>query len=117
MNMAKTKTLIDVTKIADKLSAIVGLEHVVDSHDLRFAKYDHATFDVEHLPWFAVQPNCVQEVQALVRLANDEGWQLYPVSRGNNWGYGNAIPTGPGQIVVDLSRMNLIEEVNEKLGY
>lgn len=42
---------------------------------------------------------------------------LHAISRGKNWGYGDARPPKPGQVVVDLSRMNRILEVNVPLGY
>ncbi|MDP7638626.1 MAG: FAD-binding protein, partial [Candidatus Hydrogenedentes bacterium] len=42
---------------------------------------------------------------------------LYPISRGKNWGYGDACPTTDGAAIVDLSRMNQIVEVNTDLAY
>ncbi|MEX0886352.1 MAG: FAD-binding protein, partial [Phycisphaeraceae bacterium] len=47
----------------------------------------------------------------------EAGLKLHPVSRGCNWGYGDAAPPGPGQAVLDLSSMNRILEVNAELGY
>ena len=53
-------------------------------------------------------PESVAEVIALVKQAALEGRQLYPVSTGLNWGYGDDRPPQPGCELVRLSRMNRI---------
>ena len=65
----------------------------------------------------AVAPASVEELQAIVRLANQHKTPLWPVSRGKNLGYGTAAPRMPGSIVLDLGRMNRILEVDATLGY
>lgn len=40
----------------------------------------------------AVAPSSAEEVQAIVRLANQYKTPLWPVSRGKNLGYGQAAP-------------------------
>src|SRR6187455_2126418 len=42
---------------------------------------------------------------------------VYPEARGKNFGYGDAQGTAGGQLIVDLSRMNKILEVNEEQCY
>jgi 4-cresol dehydrogenase (hydroxylating) len=56
----------------------------------------------------------VEEVQAIIRIANQHKTPLWPVSRGKNLGYGAASPKEKGDIILDLSRMNRILDVNEK---
>ena len=68
-------------------------------------------------PSAAVAPQTVEEVQAIVRLANEYRIPLWPVSRGKNLGYGTAAPRLPGSVVLDLGRMNRILEVDPKLAY
>jgi 4-cresol dehydrogenase (hydroxylating) len=65
----------------------------------------------------AVAPATTEEIQAIVRLANEHKTPLWPVSRGKNLGYGAAAPRMPGSIVLDLSRMQQIHELNSELGY
>ena len=65
----------------------------------------------------AVAPANTAEVQAIVRLANEHKTPLWPVSRGKNLGYGANAPRLPGSVVLDLGRMNRIEEINTELGY
>lgn len=64
-----------------------------------------------------VFPTSTPEVEAVVKAANLAGVALHAFSRGKNWGYGSAAPPAPGQVLVDLSRMNRIVEVNDELGY
>ncbi len=42
---------------------------------------------------------------------------LFPISRGKNFGYGEAQGSYANQLIVDMSRMNSIVAINEKLGY
>ncbi len=62
-------------------------------------------------------PSSTAEVLEIVRLAAQYHVGLYPVSRGMNIGYGDKMPVGQGQILVNLERMRQIREVNEELGY
>jgi 4-cresol dehydrogenase (hydroxylating) flavoprotein subunit len=70
----------------------------------------------KHVPVGAVAPKSVGEVQELVRIANKYRQPLWPVSTGKNMGYGMAAPATPGQMVLDLKRMNRILEVDPELG-
>jgi 4-cresol dehydrogenase (hydroxylating) len=65
----------------------------------------------------AVAPASVEEVRAIVRLANEHKTPLWPIARGKNLGYGASAPRMPGTIVLDLGRMNKIIDVDPVLGY
>ncbi len=65
----------------------------------------------------AVAPANVEELQAIVRLANEHKIPLWPISRGKNLGYGTAAPRMAGTVVLDLGRMNKILELDTKLAY
>jgi 4-cresol dehydrogenase (hydroxylating) len=65
----------------------------------------------------AVAPASVEEVRAVVRLANEFKTPLWPTSRGKNLGYGASAPRMPGTIVLDLGRMSRILEWDTDLGY
>lgn len=60
----------------------------------------------------AVAPSSAEQVQAIVRIANEFRVPIYPVSTGRNLGYGGAAPNLDGSVVVDLKRMNRIIEVD-----
>jgi 4-cresol dehydrogenase (hydroxylating) len=65
----------------------------------------------------AVAPSSTEQVQDIVRAANEFRIPLWPVSRGKNFAYGGAAPVLSGSVVLDLNRMNRILEVSEKFGY
>ena len=62
-------------------------------------------------------PHSREEVAAVVKVASTFQIPLYPISCGKNWGYGDACAPTDKQVIVDLSQMNRIIEVNSKLGY
>ncbi|WP_066555926.1 FAD-binding oxidoreductase [Croceicoccus bisphenolivorans] len=65
----------------------------------------------------AVAPQSVEEVQAIVRIANEHSIPLYTISTGRNLGYGGSAPNYSGCVVLDLKRMNRIIEVSESNHY
>ncbi|ANI80194.1 FAD-binding oxidoreductase [Sphingobium sp. EP60837] len=67
----------------------------------------------ERLASAAVAPSNVEEVQAVVRIANRYRIPLYAISTGRNLGYGGAAPAMTGSVVLDLKRMNRILAIDE----
>ena len=61
-------------------------------------------------------PETTAEVQKLVRFANDADVALYPLSTGNNWGYGGGHPVKPHSLIVDMGRFNKIISFDAELG-
>jgi 4-cresol dehydrogenase (hydroxylating) flavoprotein subunit len=70
----------------------------------------------QHVPSGAVAPASVEEVQAVLKVANKYKLPLWPVSTGKNMGYGMATPASTGQMILDLKRMNKIIEIDAELG-
>lgn len=81
------------------------------------ARWERTTLPEAHGIAAVVRPLSVEQVQRVVRAAGTHGATLYPVSRGKNWGYGDATPSVPGSVVVDLSGMDRVREINTELGY
>lgn len=67
------------------------------------------------MPDAVVQPKNKTEIKRLIKAAQKRGWNLIPRGRGTGT-FGGAVPTDGG-IIVDLCRMNRIEEVNVKRHY
>ena len=65
----------------------------------------------------AVAPASLEQVQAVVRAANEHRIPLYPISTGRNLAYGGSAPVYSGSVVLDLKRMNRVLEVNERNAY
>ncbi|HXX71458.1 MAG TPA: FAD-binding oxidoreductase [Candidatus Acidoferrum sp.] len=103
----------------DAFASVVGKPWVLatDLDRETFMDFYAAGDADEHVPSAAVGPQSVEEVRAIVRIANEYKVPLWPISRGKNLGYGAAAPCLTGTVVVDLGRMNKILEVNERFGY
>ncbi len=65
----------------------------------------------------AVAPQTLEQVQAVVRVANQYKVPLYAISTGRNLAYGGSAPVYSGSVVLDLKRMNNVLEVNERNAY
>ncbi|MFC3096910.1 FAD-binding oxidoreductase [Alteraurantiacibacter palmitatis] len=93
-----------------------ALESVLGSGKVFFEDLDRRSYmdkfavdDALHHPAGAVACESVEEVQAVVRVANQYRLPLFPISRGKNLGYGGTAPVLAGSVVLDLSRMKRIE--------
>ncbi|KAL2202345.1 aryl-alcohol oxidase [Sarocladium strictum] len=65
-----------------------------------------------------VAPRKVSDVQAIVRLANNISFPLWPISIGRNSGYGGAGPRVRGSMVLNMGKnMSKILEVNVEGAY
>jgi 4-cresol dehydrogenase (hydroxylating) len=103
-------------RVLAALQGIVGPEHTLTTEsDLK--RYRWCTEPVRRRIGAVVRPGSVEQVQALMRAATASGVALYPISTGHNWGYGSAQPMRDDNVVVDLSRMNHVVEVNSELAY
>jgi 4-cresol dehydrogenase (hydroxylating) len=95
---------------------LLGAEHVLfDAPTLD--RYARSTLPVSTRPKAVLRPASTEEVRRVVVIAGEHGTPLYPISRGKNWGYGDACAPTDGQVIVDLSRMNRILEVDAELAY
>lgn len=98
----------------------LGAQWVITEESAGLAEYrdTFAILDAEHCaPSAAVRPGSVEDVQKVMRIAGEYGVPLSPISRGKNLGFGGASPRLSGAVVLDLSRMNRIIEVDETFGY
>lgn len=62
-------------------------------------------------------PTTTEEVQAVVRIANEHGVPVWVSSQGRNNGYGGPSPRVKGSVLVSLKRMNRVLEINADLAY
>lgn len=119
MSTAEFRDTTDRQKLTMALEAwasAIGGKHV-DASEQVCTRYGQSTSPWQQLPSGVLRPSTTAEVQAVVRIAGKYEIPLYPISGGKNWGMGDACPTGPGQVLLDLGRLNGIREVNEELGY
>lgn len=111
----------DFARALDEFSGVVGSDWVFSSDDdIALYRDAYSPFwneDEDPLPSAAVAPNGVEQVQAIVRIANAYGIPLWTIATGRNLGYGGSAPAYSGSVIVDLKRMNRVLEVNDKIHY
>jgi (+)-pinoresinol hydroxylase len=108
-------------------SALREFEQIVGKDWVFSAEEDLATYRDSYSPYWdekddrippvALCPANVEQVRALLKVANTFRVPLWPVSTGKNLGYGGSAPAHPGTGVLDLKRMNRILEVDDKNHY
>jgi 4-cresol dehydrogenase (hydroxylating) len=64
-----------------------------------------------------VVPTTVEQVQAVVRIANELRVPLWTFGQGRNYTYGGPAPRVRGSVLVNLRQMNRVLEVNDELAY
>lgn len=109
---------------ADYMDAVSQFENAIgtdwvftDEADVDLYRDAYTPFweeEEEKIPSAALAPQSVEEVQAVVKIANSFRIPIYPVSTGRNLGYGGSAPALSGSVVLDLKRMNRILEVSER---
>lgn len=106
----------DFERAESSWRGLLGDERVLSNPE-QLRGYSASTLAAAPQPAAALRVGSKEEVVDVVRVANECRVPLYPISRGLNWGYGDACPVGPGQVVLDLSGMDRIVEVDPELAY
>jgi len=101
--------------IHERLKAIVGAERVSTASKTLEKYSKDQSFIRPCLPDYVVFTESVGEVEDVLKVANDTKTPVVPVSSGMNL-RGAAIPKEAG-IILDLSRMNTIGEINDREGW
>lgn len=114
-----TLSTVALDKARERFTTLLGADAVLESgHEL---KTFHDPFEgprpTDHQPSFAVQPSCVEEVQASLRLASELGIHLWTSSMGRNYGYGGSAPVANGGVVLNLRRMNRVLDIDVANGF
>ncbi len=63
-----------------------------------------------------LRPENQGQVAAVLKVAQRWHVAVYPVSTGNNWGYGSANPVEDDCVILDLSRLNRISDFDAEMG-
>ena len=120
--MSKTSVKLTDRDFSNALAAfknVVGAEGLLTDGPALAEFRDPYSFPIweEFAPSAALLPTSVEQVQAVIRIANEFKLPLWTSSQGRNNGYGGAAPRVRGSVVLNLRRMNRVLEVNEESAY
>jgi FAD/FMN-containing dehydrogenase len=93
---------------------LVGGNQVLDDPDVLASYASDESFVLSIKPKAVVRPGSEDEVHALVVWANQTGTPLVPLSSGAPHFYGDTVPSAPGAVMVDLSRMDRIVKIDRR---
>lgn len=96
------------------LEKIVGKTNVYDSPEILDAYSGDMSFVPRIRPRCVVKPGNTQEVQQIVKWANETSTPLVPVSSGPPHFRGDTVPRIGGAVIVDLGRMKRIMRIDPK---
>jgi 4-cresol dehydrogenase (hydroxylating) flavoprotein subunit len=109
----------DFDRAVEGFTATLGSERVLTSEgDLTEFRdpFSFSTWD-DYLASAVVMPETVEEIQEVVRIANERRIPLWTHAAGMNNGYGGPAPRLKGSVIVSLRRMNRVLEINEDSAY
>ncbi|MFX0136781.1 MAG: FAD-binding oxidoreductase [Candidatus Hodarchaeota archaeon] len=97
----------------DKIEDIVGSKYVSNSESIRYSYSRNADLILKGIPDIVVRPNSTDEVAEIIKVANSTKTKIIPRGGGADL-TGGAKPIGDGGIVIDLTRMNQVLDVDLK---
>lgn len=100
-----------------QLRAVLGDAAVVMNDGELQAFHDPYYYKENFIPSAALLPESVEQIQAILRIANENHVPVWTSSTGRNFGYGGAAPRVNGTLVLNLRRMNKVLEINQESGY
>ena len=77
--------------------------------------FAHASWN-EYTASAVVMPTTVEEIQEVLRVANEHRVPLWTHGQGRNNGYGGPAPRVRGSVIVSLRNMNRVLEIDEECG-
>jgi len=98
--------------VENELVRIVGRENIIDTPEILKQYSSDGSFTPPKMPVCVIKPANVEELQSIVKWANEKRVPLVPVSSGGPHFRGDTIPGAEGAVIVDLRRMNKIIRVN-----
>jgi hypothetical protein len=106
-------------EVLDRLREVVGADEVYTEPGqlVRYRDPFWVIGDDTYAGAAVVRPGSTQEVQAIVRIANEFGVPVWTLGQGRNNGYGGSSPRLAGSIQISMERLNRVLEINEKLAY
>lgn len=103
-------------QLKNELQRIVGKDFVADGLGERYLYSFDMTENPPREPMMVVMPGSVEEIQAILHLANETRTPVVPFVTGQNVG-GLTIPQVDGAVIIDLKRMDRILEVDSEAMY
>lgn len=103
----------EIQNTYEKIENVVGTKYVSDSKLICYSYSMNCDTVLQGIPDIVVRPKDSQEISSILKIANETKFKV--IARGCGADLtGGAKPIGDGGIVLDLTRMNKVLDVDEK---
>jgi FAD/FMN-containing dehydrogenase len=103
-----------VSSNKEELVGVVGEGNVLDAPETLEAYSRDESFVLPMKPRFVVKPRNTDEVQKIVKWANQTQTPLVPVSSGPPRFHGDTVPSAAGAVIIDLSGMKQVIRIDRR---
>lgn len=100
--------------LKEELTGILDTEDILDGPETLEAYSRDFSFARPVRPRMVIRPRSMDQVQSIVGLANEQGVPLVTVSSGPPRFHGDTVPGVEGAVVVDLSGMKRIVDIDRR---
>ncbi|MHA2269403.1 MAG: FAD-binding oxidoreductase [Promethearchaeota archaeon] len=97
----------------EAIENIVGTKYVSNSDPICYSYSMNCDYTLQGIPDIVVKPNTPEEISEILKVANKYGTKVIPRGGGADL-TGGAKPIGDGGIVLDVTRMNKILDIDEE---
>jgi len=101
-----------ILNVYEQIENIVGTKYVTNSETICYAYSMNCDTVLQGIPDIVVRPGTAQDVSEILKVANKEKIKVIPRGGGADL-TGGAKPIGDGGIVIDLTRMDKILDIDE----
>jgi len=102
-----------IHNIFEKIEGIVGTKYATDSKLVCYSYSMNSDTVLQGIPDIVVRPGTSEEISEILKVANDAGIKV--IARGGGADLtGGAKPIGDGGIVLDITRMDKILDIDER---
>lgn len=105
----------DLASAMDMWRTLLGDAHVLAA-DAATRAYGSDTGAARRTLAGALRIRAAATLPEVMRIASRYQVSVYPISTGNNWGYGSALPARDGCVLLDLSGLQMILNFDAELG-
>jgi len=100
------------------LQAVNAWENILGQDKVSFQveSYQKNTIDSHREIPAVLKLSTTEEVAQAIKIAQKFNIKVYPISTGNNWGYGSSLPVSENCVIFDLKAMNKIVHFDPELG-
>ena len=105
----------DLATAIEQWRAVLGEAQVMDAQAASLA-YGSDTGAAQRMLGGALRIRAAAQLPQVMRIASRCRVCVYPISTGNNWGYGSALPARHHCVLLDLSGLQAVLDFDSELG-